>query len=79
MGKKNDVDLLNAIDKFSSSSVKQKEIKGVVVEETTRTSFDISRTKMQKLKVYLAKNDLTLRDFIMLHVDEVIKDIYINN
>ena len=73
--KNNDMDLLSAIDKFSSSSVKQKEEKGVVTEETTRTSFDISKTKMQKLKVYLAKNNLTLRDFIMLHVDEAIKDI----
>lgn len=70
-----DIDLLSAIDKFSSKSVRQVEVKGVVTEETTRTSFDISKTKMQKLKVYLAKNNLTLRDFIMIHVDEVIKDI----
>lgn len=75
MAKKNDIDLLNAIDKFSSSSVKQKEVKGVIVEETTRTSFDISKTKMQKLKIYLAKNNLTLRDFIMMHVDDAIKNI----
>lgn len=76
MAKQNkDIDLLSAIDKFSSKSVKQVEIKGVVTEETTRTSFDISKTKMQKLKIYLAKNNLTLRDFIMIHVDEVIKDI----
>lgn len=76
MAKQNkDIDLLSAIDKFSSKSVRQVEVKGVVTEETTRTSFDISKTKMQKLKVYLAKNDLTLRDFIMIHVDEVIKNI----
>lgn len=76
MAKQNkDIDLLSAIDKFSSKSVRQVEIKGVVTEETTRTSFDISKTKMQKLKIYLAKNNLTLRDFIMIHVDEVIKDI----
>ncbi len=76
MAKQNkDVDLLSAIDKFSSNSTRQTEVKGVVSEETTRTSFDISKTKMQKLKIYLAKNDLTLRDFIMIHVDEVIKDI----
>ncbi len=76
MAKQNkDIDLLSAIDKFSSKSVRQVEVKGVVTEETTRTSFDISKTKMQKLKVYLAKNNLTLRDFIMIHVDEVIKDI----
>lgn len=76
MAKQNkDIDLLSAIDKFSSKSVRQVEVKGVVTEETTRTSFDISKTKMQKLKIYLAKNDLTLRDFIMIHVDEVIKDI----
>jgi hypothetical protein len=76
MAKQNkDIDLLSAIDKFSSKSVRQVEVKGVVTEETTRTSFDISKTKIQKLKVYLAKNNLTLRDFIMIHVDEVIKDI----
>ncbi len=76
MAKQNkDIDLLSAIDKFSSKSVRQVEVKGVVTEETTRTSFDISKTKMQKLKVYLAKNNLTLRDFIMIHVDEIIKDI----
>lgn len=76
MAKQNkDIDLLSAIDKFSSKSVRQVEIKGVVTEETTRTSFDISKTKMQKLKIYLAKNNLTLRDFIMIHVDEAIKDI----
>ena len=76
MAKQNkDIDLLSAIDKFSSKSVRQVEVKGVVTEETTRTSFDISKTKMQKLKVYLAKNNLTLRDFIMIHVDEVINDI----
>ncbi len=76
MAKQNkDIDLLSAIDKFSSKSVKQVEVKGIVTEETTRTSFDISKTKMQKLKIYLAKNNLTLRDFIMIHVDEVIKDI----
>lgn len=76
MAKQNkDIDLLSAIDKFSSKSVRQVEVKGVVTEETTRTSFDISKTKMQKLKVYLAKNNLTLRDFIMIHVDEVIQDI----
>lgn len=76
MAKQNkDIDLLSAIDKFSSKSVRQVEVKGVVTEETTRTSFDISKTKMQKLKIYLAKNNLTLRDFIMIHVDEVIKDI----
>lgn len=76
MAKQNkDIELLSAIDKFSSKSVRQVEVKGVVTEETTRTSFDISKTKMQKLKVYLAKNNLTLRDFIMIHVDEVIKDI----
>ena len=73
--KNNDMDLLNVIDKFSSTSVRQKETNGIVSEETTRTSFDISKTKMQKLKIYLAKNNLTLRDFIMLHVDEAIKDI----
>ena len=70
-----DIDLLSAIDKFSFKSVRQVEVKGVVTEETTRTSFDISKTKMQKLKIYLAKNNLTLRDFIMIHVDEVIQDI----
>ncbi len=76
MAKQNkDIELLSAIDKFSSKSVRQVEVKGVVTEETTRTSFDISKTKMQKLKVYLAKNNLTLRDFIMIHVDEVINDI----
>ncbi len=76
MAKQNkDVDLLSAIDKFSSNSTRQTEVKGIVSEETTRTSFDISKTKMQKLKIYLAKNNLTLRDFIMIHVDEVIKDI----
>lgn len=76
MAKQNkDIDLLSAIDKFSSKSVRQVEVKGVVTEETTRTSFDIIKTKIQKLKVYLAKNNLTLRDFIMIHVDEVIKDI----
>lgn len=76
MAKQNkDIDLLSAIDKFSSKSVRQVEIKGVVTEETTRTSFDISKTKMQKLKIYLAKNNLTLRDFIMIHVDEAIENI----
>lgn len=73
--KNNDMDLLNAIDKFNSNTVKQKEEKGIITEETTRTSFDISKTKMQKLKIYLAKNNLTLRDFIMIHVDEAIKNI----
>lgn len=73
--KNNDMDLLNAIDKFNSNTVKQKEEKGIIIEETTRTSFDISKTKMQKLKIYLAKNNLTLRDFIMIHVDEAIKNI----
>lgn len=73
--KNNDMDLLNAIDKFNSNTVKQKEEKGIIIEETTRTSFDISKTKMQKLKIYLAKNNLTLREFIMIHVDEAIKDI----
>lgn len=73
--KNNDMDLLNAIDKFNSNTVKQKEEKGIIIEETTRTSFDISKTKMQKLKIYLAKNNLTLRDFIMIHVDEAIKTI----
>lgn len=73
MSKQNkDVDLLKVIDQFNSKSVKQIEDKGVVKEEVVRTSFDISKTKLQKLKVYLAKNDLTLRDFIMMHVDEVI-------
>lgn len=77
MAKQNkDIDLLSAIDKFSSKSVRQVEVKGVVTEETTRTSFDISKTKMQKLKIYLAKNNLTLRDFIMIHVDDAIKDLY---
>lgn len=76
MKKNNDIDLLNAIDKFSSTSIRQKEVKGIVVEETMRTSFDISKTKMQKLKIYLAKNDLSLRDFIMIHVDDAIKDIF---
>ncbi len=76
MAKQNkDIDLLSAIDKFSSKSVRQVEVKGVVTEETTRTSFDISKTKMQKLKIYLAKNNLTLRDFIMIHVDDAIKDL----
>lgn len=76
MAKQNkDIDLLSAIDKFSSKSVRQVEVKGVVTEETTRTSFDISKTKMQKLKIYLAKNNLTLRDFIMIHVDEAIENI----
>ncbi len=73
--KNNDMDLLNAIDKFNSNTVKQKEEKGIIIEETTRTSFDISKTKMQKLKIYLAKNNLTLRDFIMIHVDDAIKNI----
>jgi len=73
--KNNDIDLLNAIDRFKSNSIRQKEIAGIVSEETTRTSFDISKTKMQKLKIYLAKNSLSLRDFIMIHVDEAIKDI----
>lgn len=73
--KNNDMDLLNAIDKFNSNTVKQKEEKGIIIEETTRTSFDISKTKMQKLKIYLAKNNLTLRDFIMIHVDEAIRNI----
>ncbi|NDV96103.1 hypothetical protein D0T84_14450 [Dysgonomonas sp. 521] len=73
--KTNDMDLLSAIDKFKSNSVRQKETGGIVSEETTRTSFDISKTKMQKLKIYLAKNNLSLRDFIMIHVDEAIKDI----
>lgn len=73
--KNNDMDLLNTIDKFNSNTVKQKEEKGIIIEETTRTSFDISKTKMQKLKIYLAKNNLTLRDFIMIHVDEAIKNI----
>lgn len=73
MSKQNkDVDLLKVIDQFNSKSVKQIEDKGVIKEEVVRTSFDISKTKLQKLKVYLAKNDLTLRDFIMMHVDEVI-------
>lgn len=76
MSKQNkDIDLLSAIDKFSSTAVKQTEVKGVVTEETTRTSFDISKTKMQKLKIYLVRNNLSLRDFIMMHVDEVIQDI----
>lgn len=73
MSKQNkDVDLLKVIDQFNSKSVKQIEDKGVIKEEVVRTSFDISKTKLQKLKIYLAKNDLTLRDFIMMHVDEVI-------
>lgn len=67
-----DVDLLKVIDQFNSKSVKQIEDKGIIKEEVVRTSFDISKTKLQKLKIYLAKNDLTLRDFIMMHVDEVI-------
>lgn len=76
MAKQNkDIDLLNVIDRFSSESVKQVEVKGIVKDETTRTSFDISKSKMQKLKIYLAKNDLTLRDFIMIHVDEAIRKI----
>lgn len=76
MTKKNsDIELLNAIDKFSSTSIRQKEVGGVVIEETMRTSFDISKTKMQKLKIYLAKNDLSLRDFIMIHVEDAIKNI----
>lgn len=73
MSKQNkDVDLLKVIDQFNSKSVKQIEDKGIIKEEVVRTSFDISKTKLQKLKIYLAKNDLTLRDFIMMHVDEVI-------
>lgn len=75
MKKNNDIDLLNAIDKFSSTSIRQTEVKGIVVEETMRTSFDISKSKMQKLKIYLAKNDLSLRDFIMIHVDDAIRNI----
>ena len=77
MAKDIDQDLLKKAAQigFSNSQVLEQEETGAIVEQMIRTSFDISKSKHQKLKIFLAMNNLTLKDYLLAKIDEAIKNI----